>query len=369
MSTQLRIGVIGTSWWADTMLLPALKSHPRAAIVALCGRNQERAQSLAAKFAIPQVYADYRQMYEEARLDAVVIATPDDTHYEMTMHALDAGLHVLCEKPLALNVAQAKAMLARAEASGRQHMTDFSFRWLPQIRYLCELIADGYLGRCYHGSFRWLLKYPDFLIDGWRARANGVLADLGSHLIDLARCTMGEVDRVSAQISAWPTHTDEHGQRLGPANDAAMVMLHFASGAFGVVHVSAVAHTAEQWGDWHVLLNGQDGSLELSRAPDGRLVLYGARRSEAKSRPLALPEHVLAGLPPEQAYSPKLQDVFTRQPVGCRLFIDAILEDQPISPTFYDGLKAQEVIAAALESSRRGCWVAPAMVGDPANDS
>lgn len=363
MSKQLRIGMLGTSWWADTMLLPALKSHSRAAVVALCGRNRERAQTLAAKFAIPQVYTDYRQMYDEARLNAVVIATPDDTHYAMVMHAFDAGLHVLCEKPLALNVAQAKAMLTRAEASGRQHMTDFSFRWLPQMRYLFELIADGYLGACYHGSFRWLLKYPDFLLDGWRAnpaQANGVLADLGAHLIDIARCTMGEITNVSAQVSAWPTHTDADGRRLGPANDAAVATLQFASGAFGVVHVSSVAHTADQWNDWHILLNGEHGSLELSRAPDGRLVLYGARRTEEKSRPLALPEHVLAGLPPEQMYNPKLPDVFIRQPVGCRLFIDAILAERPATPTFYDGLKTQEVIAAALESSRRGGWVAPA---------
>lgn len=367
MAKQLRIGMIGTSWWADLMLLPALKSNPQATVVALCGRNRERAQTLATKFAVPQVYTDYQQMYEEAQLDAVVIATPDDMHYAMAMHAFDADLHVFCEKPLALTVTQAKAMLARAEASGRQHMVDFSFRWLPQIRYLLELIADGYLGPCYHGHFRWLLKYPDFLLDGWRGsptQANGVLADLGAHLFDIARCTMGEITGVSAQVSAWPTHTDATGQRLGPANDAAVAMLQFADGAFGIVHVSTVAHTAEQWNEWHILLNGEDGSLELNRAPDGRLLLYGARRSEAKSRVLPLPDHILDGLTPEQAYSPKMPNVFVQQAAGCRRFIDAILQEQPVAPTFYDGLKVQEVIEAALESSRRGCVVTAATVGE-----
>lgn len=367
MSKQLRIGVIGTSWWADSMILPGLKSHSQAAVVALCGRNQDRAQALATKFAVPQVYTDYQRMYDQAKLDAVVIAAPDDTHYAMAMKAFDAGLHVMCEKPLALNVTQARAMLARAEASGRTHMVDFSFRWLPQIRYLFELIADGYLGPCYHGSFRWLLKYPDFLLDGWRGspdQANGVLADLGAHLFDIARCTMGEITSVNAQVSAWPTHTDANGRRLGPANDAAVATLQFADGAFGIVQLSTVAHTADQWNDWHILLNGEQGSLELNRAPDGRLLLYGARRAEAKSRLLPLPEHVLAGLSPEQAYNPKMTDVFAQQPVGCWLFIDAILKEQPVAPTFYDGLKVQEVIAAALESNRHGHWVAPSQVGE-----
>ena len=367
MSNQVRIGVIGTSWWTDLMLLPALKSHPQAAVVALCGRNRERAQALAAKFAVPQVYTDYQQLYAEAQIDAVVIATPDDTHYAMVMHAFDADLHVLCEKPLALTVAQAKTMLARAEASGRQHMVDFSFRWLPQIRYLFELVADGYLGPCYHGHFRWLLKYPDFLLDGWRGsptQAHGVLADLGAHLFDIARCTMGEITGVSAQVSAWPTHTDANGRRLGPANDAAVATLQFADGAFGIVHLSTVAHTADQWNDWHILLNGEDGSLELNRAPDGRLLLYGARRNEPKSRVLPLPDRILVGLSPEQAYNPQMPDVFMHQAAGCRLFIDAILEERPVAPTFYDGLKIQEVIEAALVSNRQGSWVAPATVGD-----
>jgi predicted dehydrogenase len=320
MSTQVRIGVIGTSWWADSMLLPALTSHPQAAVVALCGRNQERAQSLATKFAIPQMYADYRQMYEEARLDAVVIATPDDTHYEMTMHALDARLHVLCEKPLALNVAQARAMLARAEASGRQHMTYFTYRWLPQTRYLFELIADGYFGVCYHGYFRWFMKYPAFAIDGWRARpdqANGVLADLGSHLIDLACC-------------AWPAAGTGQRRRGG---DVAICRrrLWRRPGEYDGTH------------GWSM------GGLAGAPA-------WGARFVRTQPRP---------------GWSARL--VWGAAQVGCRLFIDAILERRPRSkgtwPSFSDGLKAQEVIAAALESTRRGCWVAPATVGELSEDS
>ncbi|HRW09960.1 MAG TPA: Gfo/Idh/MocA family oxidoreductase, partial [Caldilineaceae bacterium] len=105
MTESVRVGVIGTSWYADMMHLPTLQSHSQAEIAAICGRNREPAEVLAKKYAIPAIYSDYREMIEQGNLDAVVVATPDDLHYPMVMAALDAGLHVICEKPLASTVA------------------------------------------------------------------------------------------------------------------------------------------------------------------------------------------------------------------------------------------------------------------------
>src|SRR4051812_16258309 len=115
MIEQVKIGVIGTSWWADIVLLPMFVNCERAAVTAICGRNRARGDEMAAKYNIPQVYTDYYQMIEQGNLDAVVVATPDDTHYEMVMAALDAGLHIFCEKPVALNAKDAKAMYDKAE--------------------------------------------------------------------------------------------------------------------------------------------------------------------------------------------------------------------------------------------------------------
>ena len=120
MADQVRLGVIGTSWYTDAVLLTVLSAHPGATVAALCGRNRERAEEMAGKHGVPAVFADYREMYERAGLDAVVVASPDDLHFAMTMDALDAGLHVLCEKPMALTLADARAMLARAEAARRE---------------------------------------------------------------------------------------------------------------------------------------------------------------------------------------------------------------------------------------------------------
>ena len=103
MSAKVRVGVVGTSYWADDFHLPALASHPDAELTAICGRDRERASELALKHGVSQVFTDYEEMIERGGLDAVVVATPEDLHHAMVMSALRAGMHVLCEKPLALS--------------------------------------------------------------------------------------------------------------------------------------------------------------------------------------------------------------------------------------------------------------------------
>ena len=121
MPDNVRIGIVGTSWWIDAMVGPALQSHPQAEMAAICGRNRSHAEEKATKYSIPQVYTDFREMLAQGRLDAVFVAAPDDLHSEITLAALDAGLHVLCEKPLAVTAQQALEMYAKAEAARVKH--------------------------------------------------------------------------------------------------------------------------------------------------------------------------------------------------------------------------------------------------------
>jgi len=167
MSQPLRVGVVGTSWWADWMHLPSLKDHPHAQIAAICGRDRVRADEMAAKYDIPQVFTDYRAMIEQGHLQALIVAVPDDLHYAITMDALAAGLHVLCEKPLASNARQAREMYEKAEAAGVKHMVLFTYRWLPQYQYLRELTTQGYLGRCYQADLHFRMDRPRWRI--WMA--------------------------------------------------------------------------------------------------------------------------------------------------------------------------------------------------------
>ena len=190
MDGTVNVGVVGTSWWSDFWHVPYLCSHPRAELRAVCDRNRARAEEVAAKHSIPRVFTDFREMIRSSKVEAIVVAVPDDLHYAVTMAALDAGLHVMCEKPLAVTVKDARAMCEKAESAGVTHMTNFTYRWMPWYRYVREQIQIGAIGRCYHCSIRYLGSYGRGKTYAWRfdrAHGCGVLGDLGSHMIDLSR--------------------------------------------------------------------------------------------------------------------------------------------------------------------------------------
>ena len=355
LSEKVRVGVVGTSkWWADWFHLPKLKDYPRAEVTAICGRNRERVEELAKKYEIPSVFTDYREMIEKGGLEALVVLTPDDLHYPLTMAALDAGLHVLCEKPLALNASQAREMYAKAEAVGVKHMVFFTYRWLPHYQYLKTLIDAGYIGRCFHCHMRYEGGYGRANQYGWRfdgKRGNGILGDLGSHMIHLAQWYLGDVVKVSAHLGTFVERSGPEGQPFEPANDSASLTLQFANGAHGTMHVSAVAHVGERGQEQEILFHGEAGTLEAQATYAGEAI-RGARAEAKEFEALPVPDSFWGAADKSDSWS-----VFDKQPVGVRLFIDAILDDRPVSPNFYDGLKVQEVIDAAVESQRKGAWV------------
>ncbi len=362
MEDRIRIGVVGTSWWADWMHLPSLKSHPRAELAAICGRNREPAEAMAQKYDIPLVFSDYRDMLARGDLQALVVSTPDDQHYQITMDGLESGLHVLCEKPLAMNAGQARAMYERAEARGVKHMTFFTWRWMPHFQYVRDLIESGYIGRCFQCQLRFLGGYGRDGQYAWRfdrRRANGILGDLGSHMIDLARWYLGDIAQVSAHMAAFVDRPGPDGESLDAANDAAVLAVEFANGAHGTIQVSAVAYTGEREMEQQIILHGEAGTLEVTVCSEGAEAgaqIRGARHDEP-FQILQVPDQLWDGVDRTESFFSQLGNLFLTQPVGGRLFVDAILENRPVAPSFFDGLKAQEVIDAALESHQSGRWV------------
>ncbi|HMN27595.1 MAG TPA: Gfo/Idh/MocA family oxidoreductase [Caldilineaceae bacterium] len=356
MSKQVRIGLIGASWYADGMHLPSLTSHPQANVVAICARRREPAEALAQKYGVAQVYTDHQAMFDSANLDAVVIAAPDDQHFALTMAALDAGLHVICEKELALTAEQAWQMAERAEQAGVKNMTFFTFRWLPHTLALAELLRSGYVGRIYHCHISYVAGMGRDGAYKWRfdgERSNGILGDLGSHLIDLARWYCGDFRRVSANLGAFV-------ERPGaPANDSAMLLLEAQSGAQVHVHASAVAHVGKEGLQQRISIYGDEGTLEAdfffgNFSGSGEMqAIRGVRHDQRQFEALPIPDHIWGEVDHADPMG-----VFTKQPAGDRYFIDAILADQPVTPSFRDGAAVQSVIDAALESHRTGRWVA-----------
>ncbi len=358
MADEVRIGIIGTSWWTDMMFLPSFKSHPSAAVVSICGRNRTRAEELAAKYGIPEVYTNYRTLLEQKNIDAVVVATPDDLHYPMTMDALDAGLHVLCEKPMALTADHASEMYAKAEAVGVKHMVLFTWRWQPHFRFLKQLVDEDYIGRCYQAQFSFVGGFGRNQDYGWRydsQRSNGIISDLGAHMIDFARWYIGDIRKVSASLGTFVERNGVDREQLDPSNDAGFVMLQFDNGAQAVVQASAVAHQADRGFEISVQLQGDKGTLEVDQlftGTDASVTIRGARDKDERFSRLSIPDSFLKDLDGVDNLAP-----YFKQSAGPRLFVDAIAEDLSITPDFYDGLKVQEVIDAAIESHRTECTV------------
>lgn len=360
MTNPIRIGVIGTSWWADLGHLPFLTSDERVQVTALCGRNRERAQAMATKYNIPYIFTDYRTMMKAGGLDAVVILTPDDEHFAMTMAALDAELHVLCEKPLARNAAQAKQLYDRAEAQGVRHMTYFTYRWLPHYRYLHDLLAQGAVGRLYQAQFQFMAGNGRNPVYAWRfdpQRASGALGDYGSHMIDLARYLVGDIAQVNARLATHAPRNGPDGRPLYGACDAATLLIKFLYGGQGTIELSAVARTHDPALEHTIVLHGEAGSLladfGLFTAPPKVQLAAG----DNGFQDLAIPDEYLLGLDPAQPVGPQMGALFSQPGMGSRGFVDAIVNGQSVAPSFYEGWQTQRVIDAALAAHERGGWV------------
>jgi predicted dehydrogenase len=302
-------------------------------------------------------------MIARAGLDAVIVATPHDLHHPITMAALEAGLHVLCEKPLAMNAAQAREMLVKAEAKGVVHMVNFTWRWLPVHRYALRLVQEGYIGRWYRFEARYLAGYARGADFSWHfdpKRSLGVIGEMGCHMIDLARLIVGEFERVFGHSSTFVRKRDPEGDPVDAANDSATLLLDFAGGAQGMIGLSAAMHSAERFQEQHLVLYGEEGTIETDMTIMGGMAIRGARHDEKSFRDLPVPADILGTVDGAKPILEMLPGMFQSQPIGTRLFIDSIIGGTPAVPGFRDGVRVQEAIDAAFASQRRGCWVAPA---------
>ncbi|MFV0307579.1 MAG: Gfo/Idh/MocA family protein [Desertimonas sp.] len=351
----VRVGIVGPGWWTETMFVPALAGSDGAVLRAICGRSAERTSTFARTHGIPLVFTDPMEMFASGEIDAVIISTVNKTHHRLTMAAFDAGLHVLCEKPLAMTVAEADQMAAAAGAGDRVCMVPFTYRFMPTSRWVKRLIDDGYLGRPYLLNLRY---YAGYARDGeyaWRFDVGeagaGVLGDLGSHWIDMARWFFGDIDAVTCVLS----HHVERAPRPdgGPydvADDGATIIAEFANGAQGTLTVSAATYADSPFGQLHQFdLFGSDGSLYMINDWDTVQDVHGAKPGQPM-RALPIPDDIWGDVrraPVGATY----RDVFRRTDALTRGWIHGIRSGQPVEPGFDTGAAVQRVIAACALSS------------------
>jgi len=270
----VRVGVIGTGF-GRRVQLPALALVPGVRVTAVASGRRASAEAAAREFAIPHVFDGGADLARSPEVDLVLVASTPDTHEAYTVAALEAGKHVLCEKPMALDAAQAGRMLAAAERRPRQlAWMDHELRYEPNRRKVRDLIRSGAIGDVRHMELT-LRPYlrgdgrpqlTDALWSWWfdAARGGGLLGAVGSHLIDLCRFWTGsEVVGVSGAVRAFVAQRrDEPGAlRAVTADDFTSFVLTLASGVVATITLTAVAHH----GPGHAAhITGSEGTLVIT---------------------------------------------------------------------------------------------------------
>jgi predicted dehydrogenase len=369
MSRRYRTALVGTSWWGAGAHLPGLQSRPDVEVVALAGRDPARLAEVAGRYQIPATFTDFDRLLAEARPEVAVIAAPNHLHAPLTLAALQAGAHVICEKPLALDAPQAAQMLARAEALGRRHLAFLTYRGMPGPRYLKTLIAAGYLGRLHHVQAQYL--HGSWLDPrrpaSWKTRlgegGSGVLGDLGAHLFDLLQWWLGPVTRAAGSLGTFIAERPDAEGRPAPVetDDAAAGVLEFTGGGQATFQLSRVAAGRRNY--QRIELYGSEGVLVYEYDQPWAHVarLWGARLTAGGEGGAGGPDLEPITLPPALAAGFEGPESF---PAVYRALTDpffASLADEaapPPAPSFADGLAAQRVIDAVGRSALTGRWEA-----------
>ncbi|WP_141203013.1 Gfo/Idh/MocA family protein [Streptomyces griseorubiginosus] len=356
----------------------------RPVLAAIAGRDARRVRAAADQHGWAATETDWRALIARDDVQLVDICTPGDSHAEIAIAALEAGKHVLCEKPLANSVAEAEAMVAAAEAAcsrGQLAMVGFNYRRVPALTFARRLIADGRLGTLRHVRVSYLQDWlvdPDFPLT-WRLQrehaGSGALGDLGAHIVDLAQFLAGEVlVGVSAQMETFVKErprldgassglTASGGAVRGPVtvDDAAVFTGRLASGALATFEATRMATGRKN--ALRLEINGESGSLAFDLERLNELSFHDHREPAATAgfrRVLVTePDHPYldAWWPPGHGLG--YEHTFVHQ---ARDLVHAIASGSGPRPSFADGLQVQRVLAAVEESADKNCVYTPIAV-------
>ncbi len=388
LTPDLGVGMVGYAFmgaahsqaWRTAAHFFDLPLDPRMRV--LCGRDPGRVEQSARRLGWESTETDWTRLLVREDVDLVDICTPGDTHAEIAVAALEAGKHVLCEKPLANSVAEAEAMAAaadRAAEHGIRSMVGFTYRRVPAVALARRLVEQGRIGEVRHVRAQYL---QDWLSDpsvpmSWRldkARAgSGALGDIGAHILDLTQHITG--DRVVSVNGLLETFVDERpvaegsGALLGGSSlnggshetghvtvdDTAVFLARFGGGAVGVFEATRFATGRKN--AIRIEINGSRGSLAFDFEDMNVLQFFDAEEPPltAGFRRIIVtePEHPYTGhwWPPGHGLG--YEHGFTHQVVD---LVTAIGRGEQPLPSFADGLQVQRVLAAVETSSADGSW-------------
>jgi predicted dehydrogenase len=371
------MGAAHSQAWRTAPRFFDLPLDPTMSVV--CGRDAGRAAEAAGRLGWAESATDWRAVVARDDIDLVDICTPGDSHAEIAVAALEAGKHVLCEKPLANTVAEAEQMAAaadRARAAGVRAMVGFTYRRVPAIALARQLVAEGRIGEIRHVRAQYL---QDWIADpqaphSWRLdkerAGSGALGDIGAHIVDLTQfITQDRITEVSGQLATFVKERPvaaEHSGLSGTAggagetapvtvDDAAVFLAKFTGGAVGVFEATRFATGRKN--AIRIEINGARGSLAFDFEDMNVLHLFDASEPDEtagfKRILVTEPGHpyVAAWWPPGHGLG--YEHGFTHQVVD---LVTAIAEGTDPTPTFADGLQVQRVLAAVETSSDTRQW-------------
>ena len=342
---MIRIGIIGSNY-GRLVHLPAFRRDPRCEVMALAGTDATRAAELAGGAGIPLAFGNWIELVEHPDVDAISIATPPALQPMIALRALELGKPVFAEKPMAADLAGAKAMALAAANSGHPTLVDFNFSAIPSWRKAKVLLDEGAIGHLRHVAVSWNVenRTTRMRIKNWKAQGEdggGALGNFVSHSFHYLEWLCGPIHGLSARLSGLPD---------APAMEThASISLAFGSGAAGSLAVSCASYL----GSGHRLeFYGEDGSLTLINPTMDYMrgfKLRLARRPAAALTLVEVDDPVDREFPSDGRIAP-----VSRLAAD---FLDAIVHGKPAWPGFAEGYRVQRLLDAARRAHKGGYWL------------
>ena len=361
MADRVRIAIIGAGKVADFHHVPGIRLDPRAELVAICDPAEALLNQRKAEWGVSKATTDYEKIASDPEIDAVIVCTPNFTHLPITLACVEGGKHVMCEKPLGVSYGEAKQMYEAARDKGVRHMTAFTYRFAPSMRYVSHLVKSGALGTPRHFRSQRFLDWPETSW-GWRQYKKlagaGDLYDMTIHRIDFAEDLMGPIKTLCGAVARFcPREVTEDGRKCDPSDvdDWSSLIGVFENGAVGVWEGSTLMKGYHNQGvgyEW-AEVNGSTGSAAY-QLTNPNTVKVGLNGGPMHDEPV--PEQFLVWPgSPRKPHEGQPSTVFRYDLMW--EFVSAIVEGRDALPGFDHGARAQQIADAVLESNDTKRWV------------
>lgn len=373
---RMGIGIIGYGGIGKVHILGyrSLSSYYRldsysVDLIGICTAHEETALEAQKRHGFKTACTDYRELLDNREIDIIDCTAPNHLHHRIVIGALDAGKYVYCEKPLAMNVAEAEDMVKKATSSRSKCQIAFNYRFVPAILRAEQLIKKGDLGKIY--TFRAAYLHSGYIDSGrpmsWRLRKSqsggGALFDLGSHCIDMIRYLVGEFKAVFANnytfVQQRPVKAGSSKMERVEVDDLSLLHAELKNGAVGTVEASRISTGSVD--ELIIEIHGDKGSLRFNLMDPNWLYYYDTGES---NEPLG-GKRGFKRIETLQRYTDTDLTSCSRASVGWQRFhiesqynfLKSIINNEDPKPDFSDGLAVQKILEASYLSAQNKSWV------------